>query len=335
MTDGGSVMERLATTYLGLELKNPIIVGSSPLTSSLDKLKKCEDAGAGAVVLKSIFEEQIDNDAAKMISQTEGFVAHTDGQDFIEEVSRNYYIDAYLSLVEQATAALDIPVIASVNCRSQGTWLDYVERFAEVGADALELNYYILPSDFGRSASDIEDEYFAVVQAARERFKLPLSVKISSQFTALANVVKKFDKMGVDGLVLFNKFYRPDIDIEKLTTKSSIGLSTPSDYAQALQWTALLSAYLNCDICASTGIHSGDTLIKMLLSGAKAVQVCSAVMKNGHKVIGEMNGSLLAWMDRHEAKDFVDFRGKLAHKRMEDPSQWERAQYMKSLNVEF
>lgn len=328
-------MERLRTTYLGMELKNPIIVGSSPLTSSLDKLKKCEDAGAGAVVMKSIFEEQIDHDAAKMISETEGFVAHVDGQDFLEEVSRNYYIDKYLALVEKATAALDIPVIASVNCRTRGSWLDYIERFEEVGADALELNYYILPSDFQKSGSEIEQEYLSVVQSARERIKLPLSVKMGSHFTALANMVKQFDTMGVDGLVLFNRFYQPDIDIEKLSTKSSIVLSSPNDYAASLQWTALLSAYLNCDICASTGIHSGETVVKLLLSGAKSVQVCSALMKGGHKVIGQMLETLTSWMDRHEADSFVDFRGKLAHKRMEDPSQWERAQYMKSLNVEF
>ena len=328
-------MERLATTYLGMELKNPVIVGSSPLTSSLDKLKKCEDAGAGAVVVKSIFEEQIDHDAAKMMSETEGFVTHTDGEDFLQEVSRNYYIDSYLTMVEKAVNALDIPVIASVNCRTRGSWLDYVDRFAEVGADALELNYYVLPSDFNRTAEEMEAHYFSIVQAARERVTLPLSVKMSSQFTALANIVKRFDSMGVEGLVLFNKFYQPDIDIEKVATKSSIVLSNPSDYALSLQWTALLSAYLNCDICASTGIHSGETLIKMLLSGAKAVQVCSAVMKSGHKVIGEMNKALLEWMDRHGAETFVDFRGKLAHKRMEDPTQWERAQYMKSLNVEF
>ena len=328
-------MERLATTYLGMELKNPVIVGSSPLTSSLEKLKKCEDSGAGAVVVKSIFEEQIDHDAAKMINQSEGFVVHADGEDFLQSVSRNYYIDAYLSLVEKATDALDIPVIASVNCRTKGSWLDYVERFEEVGADALELNYYILPSDFSRTASEIEEEYFEVVAEARRRVSIPLSVKMGGHFTALAHVVKRFDTMGVDGLVLFNKFYQPDIGIEKITTKSSIVLSNPIDYAQSLQWTALLSAYLNCDICASTGIHSGETLIKLLLSGAKAVQVCSAVMKSGHKVINEMNKTLVEWMDRHQAASFVDFRGKLAHKRMEDPSQWERAQYMKSLNVEF
>lgn len=328
-------MERLATTYLGLELKNPIIVGSSPLTSSVDKLKKCEDAGAGAVVVKSIFEEQIDHDAAKMISETEGFVVHADGQDFLEEVSRNYYIDSYLSLVEKATEAMDIPVIASVNCRTRGSWLDYVGRFSEAGADALELNYYILPSDMKRSTQEIEDEYFSVVKSAMDRAKLPLSVKMGSHFTSLANVVKRFDAMGVDGLVLFNRFYQPDIDIEKLTTKSSVVLSSPNDYTQSLQWTALLSAYLNCDICASTGIHSGETLVKMLLSGAKAVQVCSALMKGGHKVIDQMLGDLTAWMDRQGAETFVDFRGKMAHKRMDDPSQWERAQYMKSLNVEF
>lgn len=328
-------MERLATTYLGLELKNPVIVGSSPLTSSLDKLKRCEDAGAGAVVVKSIFEEQIDSEARRMMAPTEGYVTHTDGRDFLEEASRNYYVDAYLTLVEQATDALDIPVIASVNCRTKGTWLDYVERFAEVGADALELNHFILPSDFKRTAEDIERDYFSVVRAARERFKLPLAVKISSQFTALAHVVKEFNNMGVDGLVLFNRFYQPDIEIEKLSIKPSVILSNPTDYAQALQWTALLSAYLNCDICASTGVHSGETLIKLLLSGAKAVQVCSAVMKGGHGVIGSMLNTLTEWMDRHQAESFVDFRGKLAHKRMDDPSHWERAQYMKSLNVEF
>ncbi|MFA7670959.1 MAG: dihydroorotate dehydrogenase-like protein [Sphaerochaetaceae bacterium] len=328
-------MERLSTTYLGLNLKNPIIVGSSPLTSSLDKLKKCEDSGAAAVVVKSIFEEQIDHDAANVIKESEGFISHVDGEDFLQQVSKNYYLDNYLSLVEQASKALDIPVIASINCQKSGSWLDYVSRFEEVGADALELNYYILPSDFKRSSSEIEEEYLSVVKATRAKTKLPLSIKMGDHFTALANIVKEFDKIGVNGLVLFNRFYQPDIDIEKLETKASIVLSNPNDYPIALQWTALLSAYLNCDICSSTGIHSADTLIKMLLAGAKTVQLCSVIMKKGHKVINEMNSALLEWMDRHNAQDFVDFRGKLAHKRIEDPSQWERAQYMKSLNVEF
>lgn len=328
-------MKRLATTYLGLELKNPIIVGSSPLTSSLDKLKACEDAGCGAVVMKSIFEEQIDRDAKLMLSQSDGYITHVDGESFLEDATKNYYIDTYLSLIEEATDALDIPVIASINCRSKGSWLDYVQRIADVGADAIELNHFILPSDIQRSSSDIEQDYIEVIQAARKQISLPLSIKISPQFTALAHTIKKFDSLGVDGLVLFNRFYQPDIDIERMEIKPSIVLSNPSDYAQSLQWTALLSAYLNCDICASTGIHSGQSVIKLLLSGAKAVQVCSALMKGGLSIVESMLETLVSWMDRHEASSFVDFRGKLAHKRIEDPSHWERAQYMKSLNVEF
>ncbi|MFA5570651.1 MAG: dihydroorotate dehydrogenase-like protein [Sphaerochaetaceae bacterium] len=328
-------MSRLKTTYCNLELKNPIIVGSSPLTSSLDRLKKCEDSGAGAVVVKSIFEEQIDFDSAQMMKESEGFIAHTDGVDFLSEISKNHYIDAYLETIDQASSSLEIPVIASINCKHMGSWIDYVDRFSESGADALELNYYILPSDFSRTASDIEEEYMSVVQEVKNRTTIPLSIKMGSHFTALAHVIKQFDEMGVEALVLFNRFYQPDIDIKKLTTKSSVVLSNPADYAEAMQWTALLSAYLNADICASTGIHSGDTLIKMLLAGAKAVQIVSPIMKGGHKVIEQMNNELLTWMDSHEFNDFVDFRGKLAHKRMDDPTQWERAQYMKSLNVEF
>ncbi len=328
-------MSRTATTYLGLNLKNPIIIGSSPLTASLDKLKRCEDGGAAAVVLKSIFEEQIEHDVATSLKQSEGYVPHVDSSDFLTESSRNFHLDTYLSLVEEAKEALSIPVVASINCRTEGAWLDYIERLAEVGADALELNYNILPSDFKKSSQTLEGEFLHLVGEARKRSKLPLSIKIGPQFTALANIVKQLDEVGVEGLVLFNRFYQPDVDIEKVATRASIMLSGAHDYTLALQWTALLSAYINLDICASTGIHSGKTLIKMLLSGAKAVQICSVVMQKGDKVIKEMLDNLIDWMDQHGYNDFVDFRGKLAHKRIEDPSQWERSQYMKSLNREF
>ncbi|MFA5467585.1 MAG: dihydroorotate dehydrogenase-like protein [Sphaerochaetaceae bacterium] len=328
-------MNRTATTYLGLNLKNPIIIGSSPLTASLEKLKKCEDGGAAAVVLKSIFEEQIETDVKVSLQQSEGYETHVDSADFLEEYSRNFHIDSYLNLVEKAKESLSIPVIASINCHTEGSWLDYVSRFAEVGADAIELNYHILPSDFKRPSQELETEFIHLVKETRARTALPLSIKIGSHFTALANIVKQLDDLGVNGLVLFNRFYQPDIDIEKLVTRASIMLSGSHEYTLPLQWTALLSAYLNLDICASTGIHSGKTLIKMLLSGAKAVQLCSVVMQKGHKVIKEMLDALIDWMDRHENQDFVAFRGKLAHKRVEDPSQWERTQYMKSLNREF
>ncbi len=320
---------------MGLNLKNPVIVGSSPLTNTLDGLKKCEDAGAGAVVVKSIFEEQIDSQSAQMIKESNEYVAHTDGSDFLEEVSRNFYIDGYVSLIEEAKKALDIPVIASVNCRSHGGWVDYVERFSAVGADALEVNQYILPSDMSSTSQEIEEEYHTVVKEVKKSISIPVAVKMGPYFSSLAHTVHQFDSYGVDGYVMFNRFYQPDIDIKKMSLRPMVNLSNAHDYGQALQWTALLSAYLKGDICASGGVHSGETLIKLLLSGAKSVQVVTALMKNGLGVINEMNDTLSAWMEEKGYESFVDFRGALAHKRLENPAVWERSQYMKSLNVEF
>jgi len=333
---GGYVyMPTLETTYMGLKLKNPVIIGSSPLTSTLDGLKKCEDAGAGAVVVKSIFEEQIDSQSAQMIKESSDYVAHTDGSDFLEEVSRNFYIDRYVSLIEQAKKALDIPVIASVNCRSHGTWVDYVERFSAVGADALEVNQYILPNDMYTTSQEIEQEYHTVVKEVKKSISIPVAIKMGPYFSSLAHTIKQFDSYGIEGFVLFNRFYQPDIDINKLNLRPMVNFSTEHDYGQALQWTALLSAYLNGDICASGGVHSGDTLIKLLLSGAKSVQVVTAAMRNGLGIISQMNDTLTSWMEKSGYESFVDFRGALAHKRLEDPAVWERSQYMKSLNVEF
>ncbi len=328
-------MEKCATTYMGLELKNPIIVGSSPLTSTLDGLKRCEDAGAGAVVVKSIFEEQIDTQSAIMIKQSRDYMSHADAADFIEESSRNFYIDNYLSLVEKATHDLDIPVIASVNCRSMGGWVDYIDRFNSIGADALEINQYILPSNMGRTSQEIESEYLDVVSSLREKTTLPISLKIGPHFSSLAHMIKKFDEMNINGFVLFNRFYQPDIDILKMELKPKVNFSNEGDYGQALQWSALLSAYLNGDICASNGVHNGEALIKLLLSGAKAVQVVTAILKQGLPVIAQMQETLENWMDEHNYSSFIDFRGALAHKRMDKPEVWERSQYMKSLNVEF
>jgi len=328
-------MSKISTTYMGLELKNPIIVGSSPLTATLDGLKKCEDAGAGAVVVKSIFEEQIDQDSAKMIKESSEYLTHADGSDFVEEVSRNYFIDNYLTLIEKATDALEIPVIASVNCRMLGSWTDYVDRFSNIGADALEINQYILPSDMMENSEKIENEYLELVSSIREKTSLPLSLKLGHTFTSFAHMIKRFDDMNVDGFVMFNRFYQPDIDINKLSLKPSVNFSNPDDYGQALQWTALLSAYLEADICASNGVHTGEALIKLLLSGAKSVQMVTALLKGGLSLINEMNTTLEQWMDEKGFDSFVDFRGKLAHKRLDNPAVWERSQYMKSLNVEF
>lgn len=316
---------------MGLTLKNPIIVGSSPLTATLDNLRKCEDAGAGAVVLKSIFEEQIDSDASAVVSGAQEYLTHADAYGFLEGASKDHYIDTYLTLVEGAKKALDIPVIASINCKDAGTWLDYGQRFISCGADALELNHYVVAADAKVPGEDVEKEYLKLVKSARKSFKLPLSLKLGYKFSSLANMIRQFDKLGIDALVLFNRFYHPDIDIKTLSFKPAEVLSSAHEYVESLRWTALMSAEIDCDICATTGIHTGDTVIKELLAGAKAVQVCSAVMKHGFGRIGEMLGELEVWMDTHEYSEIAQFDGILAQERMSDPSAWERSQYMKSL----
>lgn len=324
-------MISLQTKYMGLTLKNPIVIGSSPLTASLDNLRKCEDSGAGAVVIKSIFEEQIDADASATVSDAQEYLTHADAYGFLEGASKDHYIDTYLALVEGAKQALDIPVIASINCKDAGTWLDYGQRFVSCGADALELNHYVIAADAKVPGEDIEKEYLKLVKNARKTFKLPLSLKLGYKFSSLANMIRQFDKLGLDALVLFNRFYHPDIDINKLTFKPAEVLSTAHEYVESLRWTALMSAEINCDICATTGIHTGETVVKQLLAGAKAVQVCSAVIKYGFGRVGEMLGDIETWMEKHEYSEVAQFNGILAQERMSDPSAWERSQYMKSL----
>lgn len=324
-------MISLQTKYMGLTLKNPIIIGSSPLTSTLDNLRKCEDAGAGAVVIKSIFEEQIDADTSATLADAQDYLTHADAYGFLEGASKDHYIDTYLALVEGAKQALDIPVIASINCKDAGTWLDYGQRFVSCGADALELNHYVVAADASVEGEDIEKEYLRLVKSARKQFKLPLSLKLGYKFSSLANMIRQFDKLGLDALVLFNRFYHPDIDIKNLTFKPAEVLSTAHEYVESLRWTALMSAEIRCDICATTGIHTGDTVVKQLLAGAKAVQICSAVMKHGFERVGEMLGDIETWMDEHGYSEVSQFNGILAQERMADPSAWERSQYMKSL----
>jgi dihydroorotate dehydrogenase (fumarate) len=324
-------MADLSTKYLGLTLKNPLIAGSSPLTASLDSLKKCEDAGVGAVVLKSIFEEQIDSDSNAKVSENEEFLTHADAYGFYKNTSMDREIDMYLTMLEDAKKALDIPVIASINCKKNGAWIEYANRFAKCGADAIELNHYIVAADIEVEGSAIEKEYLSLVKAARKQVKIPLSLKMGSSFSSLANMLRKLDELSIDGVVLFNRFFSPDIDIESMAMAQAQMLSSKDEYAQSLRWTALMSEELRYDICASRGIHSGKTVIKQLLAGAKSVQVCSVMLKEGLGSVSKMTSELDSWMDRHEYAHIADFNGKLAQERIADPSSWERSQYMKSI----
>ncbi len=324
-------MADLSTKYLGLNLKNPIIVGSSPLTATLDSLKRCEDAGVGAVVLKSIFEEQIEGESDALVDETQEYLVHADAYGFMKGSSMEQAIDEHLTLLEHAKKALGIPVIASINCRESGSWIEYINRFVACGADAIELNHYIVAADIAVEGLAIEKNYLSLVKAARKKTKVPLSLKMGSSFSSLANLLFKLDQLSIDGVVLFNRFFSPDIDTKTLSFGSAHMFSTEDEYAQSLRWTALMSEELRYDICAATGIHSGDTIVKQLLAGAKAVQLCSVLMKDGLSQVSKMKAELSSWMDAHEFARIEDFNGQLAQERIADPSKWERTQYMRSL----
>ena len=322
-------MAELKTKYMGIDLKSPVIAASSGLTGSVNKVKEIEQAGAGAVVLKSLFEEQILFDSNKM---TEGFNAevHADAMDFFNGMSSNYFLDEYLGLVEDCKKAVDIPVIASVNCVTDGSWIKYAKRFENVGADALELNVFNIPVNKDMSSDDYEKIYYSIAEEVEKNVNIPVALKLSPHFTSLARVIENFVDLGIKGLVLFNRFYRPDIDIEKLKMTHAPILSAPEEMSLSLQWIALLSGEIDIDFAATTGVHNAEGVIKQLLAGAKAVQLCSTLYKNGSSVIAEINNELSSWMDAKNFKTVQDFNGMLCQEESEKPEAYERTQYMKA-----
>lgn len=322
----------IETRYLGLTLGSPVIVSSGPLTQNIVSLKKCEEAGAGAVVLKSIFEEQIESEVSKELESSSEYLDHSSAQEFFLTSSRDYYIDRYMKLLAEAKKELSIPVIASISAKDMDSWVDYAERFIACGADAIELNYYPISSDKDVPGSEVDRKAIEFARTARERIKGPLSIKIGYKYSSLANMISSFEKAGIDGIVLFNRFFRPDIDIEKLEFTSASPASSPDEYAEALRWIGLMSGECGIDFCGNTGIHSGESVVKMLLAGAKAVEICSAIVKNGFGVIGEMNAFIESWMGKHGYSSTSDFIGILAEERRKDGYNWERTQFLKTIS---
>ncbi|MDC7225501.1 MAG: dihydroorotate dehydrogenase-like protein [Spirochaetales bacterium] len=322
-------MANLKTKYMGLELESPVIAASSGLTANVDKVKELEQAGAGAVVLKSLFEEQILYDSNKM---TEGYnkEIHADAVDFFNGMSNSYFLDEYLTLVEECKKAVNIPVIASVNCVSNGAWLKYAKRFETVGADALELNAFTIPVNKKLSSEDYEKQYYELAEGIKKALNIPVAMKMSTHFTSLARVLDNLADLGINGLVLFNRFYRPDIDIDSLKMTHAPIFSAAEEMAMSLKWVALLSGELSADIAASTGIYDSKGVIKQLLAGAKAVQLCSTLYKNGTGLIGDINKEVAAWMDDKGFDSITDFNGILCQEESDNPEVYERAQYMKA-----
>ena len=321
-------MANLNTEYLGLKLKSPVIVGSSELNNSVEKIKKHEAAGAGAVVLKSLFEEQIlmDIDAERLNNMYGSF------QDVENQLG--YYLKAhtvgkYLSLIKEVKEAVSIPVIASINCVSSKEWIDFAKKVEEAGADALEINMFILPADTEKDSKEIEDIYFDIASKITKTVSIPVSLKISSYFSGMANFIQKLSYTDIKGLVLFNKFYAPTIDIEKEAITSGSLYTTSSDNTMPLRWIAILNDNVRCDLAASTGVHTSKDLISNILVGANAVQMVSAIFEKGEGKITEVLNGLSDWMDKKGYQSIEEFRGKLSQKETKNPMLFERVQFMK------
>ncbi len=327
-------MTDLSTKYMGLELKNPIVVGSSGLTKSAKAVEQCADAGAGAVVLKSIFEEQIVHQVEELASSAGG-MWHPEADEYITAYGRESAVADFLELIKKAKKSVSIPVIASVHCVSAGAWTEFAGKLEDAGADAIELNVLNLSSDPRLTGPEKERVYHQIVEAVKEATKIPLALKIGQQFSSPAHVLTALSESGVDSLTLFNRPYNPDFDIEKLEVVPAKHLSNPDEYVSALRWISILAGKVNCDLAAATGIHDGAAAIKQLLAGAAAVQAVSTFYQNGLSRLEEMLSEIESWMKRSGFETLGDFRGKMSQSQSENPAAFERVQFMKhSVGIE-
>jgi dihydroorotate dehydrogenase (fumarate) len=323
-------MANLETTYLGLKLKNPLVAASSGITNSVEKIKKLEQAGIGAVVLKSVFEEQINNEVTSMLLQDSHNAAYPEAEDYIRNYMRDNTVTRHIGLIKEAKKAVQIPVIASVNCVSASEWTTFAKDFQEAGADALELNIFYVPVDRHEKPGVIEQLYVDVLEKVKKEISIPVSVKIGLYHSNIIGMVDKLKASGAKGVVMFNRFYEPDIDLEKLELTSSEVFSSPVEIRHTLRWVGLVSSVVpEMDIAASTGIHDGKAVIKQLLAGAKVAQLCSTLYLNGNEVVLEMLGEMKGFMRKWNFKRIEDFRGRLSYKNIPDPMVYERSQFMK------
>lgn len=326
----------LTTNYLGFKLKNPIIVGSCGYTYSVKDIKELEENGASAIVLKSLFEEEIVWEMeSNLASMSRPMTVYPEIYDFFDLETLEDSVTKYLNLIEDVKKQVSIPIIPSVNCISAKEWVPFSKRLESAGADALELNIFIMPSDFEKTSQENEQTYFDIINSVLSEVKIPVAVKLSYYFTNLAQMIKKISETGIKGIVLFNRFFAPDFDIDSLTITPTNVLSNPSDLAISLRWIAIISGRINCDLVASTGIHNGSAVIKQLLAGANAVQIASAIYRQGPKVIRFMLKEIEDWMNEKGYENIEDFRGKLSQAKSLNPAVYERTQFMKYFSGKF
>ena len=323
----------LSTNYLGLKLRTPLVVSASPLSEEVDNIKRLSDAGAAAIVLYSLFEEQLRQDRLELNEHLQnGTDSFAEALSYFPEPDE-YRLgpEEYLKHIAAAKKAVNIPIIASLNASSNGGWTSYAKQIQQAGADALELNIYYIPTSLELTGTEVELTYLDILKAVKAEVTIPVAVKLSPFFSSFANMAKRLDQAGANGLVLFNRFYQPDIDLETLEVKPDILLSTPMAMRLPLRWIALLHGRINASLAATSGIHRASDVIKMLMAGADVTMLCSTLLRHGIPKITAIERDLIIWMKEHDYKSVRQLKGSMSQENCAEPAAFERAQYMKAI----
>jgi len=323
----------ISTTYLGLKLRTPLVASASPLSQDIYNIRRLEDLGASAVVLYSLFEEQLQQEEAelehRLSAGTDSFAEATSFFPQPEEFRLGP--EGYLKHIDRAKKAVSIPIIASLNGSSVGGWTNYAKQIEQAGADALECNIYFVAADPEISSAEVEQRYLDIVAAVKSAVSIPVAVKISPFFSNMANMAKRFDEAGANALVLFNRFYQPDINIEELEIEPNVLLSTPQALRLPLTWIGILYGRVRANLAATSGVHGHEDVIKLLMVGADVTMLCSTLLRNGISHIRRIERGLVEWMEKHEYESVQQMKGSMSQNRCPDPSAFERAQYMKAV----
>ncbi len=325
---------KLETSYLGMNLKNPLVASSSPMMSDIGKVKQIEDAGAAAVVMYSLFEEQIarENEALDQIISTSSD-SYAEALSYFPEPEEyhNLYAEEYLEQIRKIKDTVNIPVIASLNGTSKGGWVSYAKKMEEAGADALELNIYYIAADPTMTSADVEQKYLEDLKAVKKETKIPVSVKLGPYFSSFGNMAVRLEQAGADGLVMFNRFYQPDFDLDTLEVEPSLELSSTFEKRLPLRWIAILRPHLECSLAATTGVHNGRDVLKMILAGADVAMMTSVILKEGPGVLRRIRNEMENWMDEKEYTSIDQMKGAMSSSSVADPAAFERANYLRIL----
>ena len=323
----------LSTSYMGLKLKNPIVPSASPLTESVDSVKGMEDAGAAAVVVYSLFEEQLSHESGELDHYlTHGTESFAEALTYFPETT-DFKLgpDEYLEHIAKLKSSVDIPVIGSINGVSKGGWIDFAKKIQDAGADALELNVYYVATDPNKDAADVEKMYIDTLKAVKQNVNIPVAMKLSPYFSSMANMAKKLDDAGADALVMFNRFYQPDFDLEKLEVVPNLKLSTNWELRLPLRWIAILYGHIQANMAATSGIQSHEDVIKVMMAGGDVAMMASELLKNGVGRITHILGEMTKWMEEKEYDSISTMKGSMSQKSVPEPAAFERANYMKTL----